>query len=84
MKKLNKTITKKELQQCNKYCNAYVKELNRKAEEGSKKYNFPYRPPTKEENAFAFNTCKKTFCNTKCEGFDFSGDKQKQLEFKKK
>ena len=38
---------------------------------------------TKKENDFTYNTCKKTFCNEKCEGYDFFGNKQKQIDFNK-
>ena len=70
VKKLNKTLTHNELQKCNKFCKSYTVELDRREKKGSIKYNVLYRPPTKEENEFAFNTCKKTFCNSECEGFD--------------
>ena len=30
----------------------------------------PYKPPSKEEKEFEFRTCKKTFCNPKCEGYN--------------
>lgn len=84
VRKLNKTLTYNELQKCDRFCNSYVVELDRRGKEGYIKYNIPYRPPTNEENEFAFNTCKKTFCNTECKGFDFYGNKQKQMEFKNK
>jgi hypothetical protein len=78
-KKLNKTVKK-----CNRFCEKHLIEMNNKLKEGSKKYNFSYKPPTKEEKEFAYNTCKKSFCNVNCDGYDFFGDKQKQIEFKKK
>ena len=36
----------------------------------SKKWNQPYNP-TKEDLKFRYNLCKKTFCNSKCEGYPF-------------
>lgn len=47
----------------------------------TKKYNIPY--DSKEKKA-AYKTCKKTFCNKKCVGYDFYGDKKKQLAFQRK
>jgi hypothetical protein len=48
-----------------------------------KKYDKNYKP-TKQENEFSYNTCKKTFCNEKCIGYDFFGNKQEELRFQKK
>lgn len=46
--------------------------------------SYDKRKPTKEDNIFMYNTCKKTFCNNKCDGYNFFGDKQKQIDFKRK
>jgi hypothetical protein len=79
--RINKTVRKS----CDDFCkNDYMKEINNKFKSTSKKYNIPYKSPTTEENEYAYNTCKKTFCNKKCEGYDFFGDKQKQKDFKNK
>jgi len=85
-KKLNKTIKNSStLQKCEDFCkNDYMVEMKKVFKKLSEKYNIPYKSPTKQENEFAYNTCKKTFCNEKCEGFDFLGDKQKQTNFKNK
>jgi hypothetical protein len=85
-KKLNKTIKNKTtLKKCEDFCkNDYMVEMKKVFKKSSKKYNIPYKSPTKQEDEFAYNTCKKTFCNEKCEGYDFFGDKQKQIDFKKK
>ena len=85
-KKLNKTIKNKSiLKNCENFCKKdYMVEINKAIKKGSKKYNILYKSPTKEETEFTYNTCKKTFCNEKCEGYDFFGDKQKQIDFKKK
>jgi len=39
---------------------------------------------TSAERDYRLNVCKKTFCNEKCDGYDFNGDKQKQGIFKRK
>jgi hypothetical protein len=36
----------------------------------AKKWNQPYNL-TKEDLKFRYNLCKKTFCNSKCEGYPF-------------
>ena len=86
IKKINKTIKNKpSLKKCDQFCkNDYIVEMNKVFKKSAEKYNLPYTPPTKEEQNFAFNTCKKTFCNEKCDGYDFNGNKQQQLEFQKK
>jgi hypothetical protein len=58
--------------------------MNNILKNSTKKYGNPYKSPTKEENEFAYNACKKSFCNEKCDGYDFFGNKQQQEEFKKK
>jgi hypothetical protein len=88
-KKLNKTIKNKStLKKCEKFCkNDYMLELNKSFKKSSDKFrnpNIPYKSPTKQDDKFLYNTCKKTFCNTKCEGFDFFGNKQTEINFKKK
>ena len=82
---MNKTIKNKSiLKKCEAFCkNDYMVEMNKVFKKSSEKWRVPYNP-TKEDNKFMYNTCKKTFCNEKCEGYDFSGDKQKQINFKKK
>jgi len=85
-KKLTKTIKNKStLKKCEQFCKKdYMIEMRKIFKKNSEKYNIPYKSPTKEEDEFAYNTCKKTFCNEKCEGYDFFGNKQKQIDFKKK
>ena len=84
--KLNKTIKNKQiLNKCEDFCkNDYMVEMKKVFKNSSKKNNIPYISPTKQEDEFYYNTCKKTFCNEKCDGYDFFGDKQKQIDFKKK
>ena len=85
IKKLNKTIkNKSSLKKCEDFCkNDYMVEMNKVFKKSGEKWHVPYKP-TKEDNAFMYNTCKKTFCNEKCKGYDFSGDKQKANKFQKK
>jgi len=84
-KKLNKTIKNKlSLKKCEDFCkNDYMVEMNKVFKKSGEKWRVPYNP-TKDDNDFMYNTCKKTFCNEKCEGYDFFGDKQQQINFKKK
>ena len=84
-KKINKTIkNKSSLKKCEDFCkNDYMVEMNKVFKKSGEKWNVPYNP-TKKDNDFMYNNCKKIFCNEKCEGFDLFGDKQKQIDFKKK
>lgn len=84
-KRLNKTIKNKStLKKCEQFCKKdYMVEMNKVFKKSGEKWNVPYNP-TKEYNNFMYNTCKKTFCNEKCEGYDLFGYKQKQIDFKKK
>jgi hypothetical protein len=77
-KKINKTTKNKSgLKKCEQFCkNDYMVEMKKVFKKSSKKYNIPYESPTKQQDEFAYNTCKKTFCNENCEGY-------KQLDFKK-
>lgn len=84
-KKLNKTVKNKTtLKKCEDFCkNDYMVEMKKVFKLMYKKYKIPWKSPTKQEDEFDYNTCKKTFCNEKCEGYDMFGDKQRQIEFKK-
>jgi len=85
IRKLNKTIKKSSLKKCETFCQKdYIPEINKSFRKNAKKYNISYKSPTKQENDFAYNTCKKTFCNPKCDGYDFFGDEKKQKSFQKK
>ena len=78
----NKTKNRPTSRSCEDFCkNDYMVEMKKVFKQVSEKYKIPYKSPTKEDDAFAYKTCKKTFCNEKCEGF---GDKEKEKEFKKK
>jgi hypothetical protein len=86
IKKLSKTVKNKPvLKKCEDFFkNDYTPEMKRVFKKSSEKNNVPYVSPTKEDDEFTYNTCKKTFCNEKCDGYDFFGDKQKQIDFKRK
>jgi hypothetical protein len=85
--KFNKTFKNTKmlkLKTCEAFCKKdYVVEMNKVFKKSAKKYNVPYKSPTKQENVATYNTCKKTFCNENCHGYDFFGDKEKQMDFKK-
>lgn len=74
------TLNKKSFKKCENFCkNDYLKEMIKRY-----KKNDPLIKLTKQDSVFLNNTCKKTFCNEKCQGYDFFGDKIKQQEFQKK
>lgn len=62
-KKLTKTIKNKPtLKKCEDYCkNDYMVEMKKVFKNSSEKHNIPYKSPTKQEDEFAYNTCKKHF-----------------------
>jgi len=85
IRKLNKTVNNTSLKKCENFCKKdYIPEINKSIRKNAKKYNISYKFPTKQENELAYNTCKKTFCNQKCDGYDFFGDKKQQKNFHKK
>jgi hypothetical protein len=78
-KSKNKTIKKK----CEKFCKKdYMIEMDKVFKHNSKKYKLPVQSPTKKDKTIMYKTCKKTYCNPTCDGYDFFGNQQ--LEFKKK
>ena len=84
-KKLNNTFeeNKLKLKKCENFCkNYYMIEMDKVFKKIYKKYHVVYKLPTKEEKDFAYNNCKKIFCNKKCDGYDFYGNKEKQNKFK--
>ena len=84
--KIKKTIKNKEnYKSCETFCRKdYLPELNKAYKRSAERMNVPYVPPTKEDEEFAYNVCKKTFCNDKCQGYDFFGNEKQELDFKKK
>ena len=76
IKHLNKTVNKKSLQKCENFCkNNYMIEMNKVYRNNAKKYNVNYNP-TKKDKRFMYFTCKKTFCNKKCDGYTLKNFKK--------
>ena len=72
IQKLKKTNKRNpDYPKCEQFCkNDYLVETNKIFKQSAKKYKIPYTP-SKQEDHFLNNVCKKTFCNTKCDGYDF-------------
>ena len=67
---------KKKNKQCDQFCKKdYMVQMDSIFRKKSKKYKLPYNP-TKKDKQFAFNVCRKTFCNKKCHGY---GARQPQI-----
>jgi len=80
----NTTIKNKSgLGKCDNFCkNDYITEMDKINKLNMNKYfKIPYKPPSKATMDINYNSCKKKFCNTNCEGIII--DKQKELEYKK-
>jgi len=81
----NKTEKKKHRKtkkKCKRFCKKdYLPEINKRAKQVSEKQNIPYQPPTDKEKKLYYKGCKKSFCNRKCKGYDFFGNKERQKEF---
>ena len=84
-KTLKNTKTKtKTKNTCDNFCkNDYLNQINKKIKESSKKYNTRYKQPSKKEKQYSLKVCKKTYCNEKCYGYDFFGDKNREKQFLK-
>jgi len=64
----NKTM-KKTYKNCDKFCKKdYLVEIDKSHRKSAKKWNQKYNP-TKSELDFRYDVCKKTFCNSKCQGY---------------
>lgn len=81
----DKTVKNKvALKKCNDFCKKdYTPEMNKVFKRAAKEYGDPYRPPTKDENEYLYQSCNKLFCNERCDGFDFKEDKQRRDFYKK-
>ena len=67
---------------CNNFCkNDYMKVMDKVLDKLNKIYKEPKL--TKKQRQTYLKTCKKTYCNNNCDGYDFYGDKKKQKNFKK-
>ena len=68
-KAIKQQSRKKKNKQCDQFCKKdYMVQMDSVFRKKSKKYKLPYNP-TKKDKQFAFNVCRKTFCNTKCHGY---------------
>ena len=83
-RKLNQTMKNTPgFSRCKSFCkNDYIPRMYKALDRGFAKYNIPRKAPIRRDDAYAYNACKKTFCNETCDGYDFFGDKRKQREFK--
>lgn len=55
---------------CNRFCEKdYLPEMNEVLIRSAKKWSIPYEKPSKDNIRRIIKTCKKTFCNEKCEGY---------------
>jgi hypothetical protein len=69
---------------CERFCEQdYRVETDKIFKRSAKKYNIPYKPSSSQEQHFVNNVCKKMFCNTKCDGYDFTFN-NKKVNFIKK
>ena len=96
--KSNKSVKKKPkhkstLKKCETFCKKdympemiKIKDKRRKEEKNPlaiKLYGLVDNYKTKV-NDMEYKNCKKTYCNEKCEGYDFNGDTKFQKEFQKR
>jgi hypothetical protein len=82
MKTAKKTVKKSTtMKKCKMYCeNDYIPKLNKTMKQMHKRYGIAYKTPTKKEKLAAYNACKKTFCNEKCEGYDSKYNPPENIE----
>jgi hypothetical protein len=84
IKSSRKPSTNSKMKQCEDFCkNDYKDHIVKHREKNQKKYNYIYSATNKADQ-FGYATCKKSYCNEKCEGLDFFGDKEEELAHKKK
>jgi hypothetical protein len=82
VKRINKT-KKNTLKKCEHFCkNDYMVKMDKVYKKSAKKWKVVYSP-TKKDKQYSYRVCKKTFCNPKCEGYDFYGNVKQQEKFKK-
>jgi len=83
MKQSMKPSTNSKMKQCEDFCkNDYREHVVKQREKNQKKYNYVYSATNKKDQ-FGYATCKKSYCNEKCEGLDFFGNKEEELSHKK-
>jgi hypothetical protein len=79
--KTTKTKTKSStMKRCEDFCkNDYKQHIIKHREKNQKKYNYVYSATNKKDE-FGYATCKKSYCNEKCEGLDFFDDNKKNIK----
>ena len=83
-KTTTKTANNSTMKQCEDFCKKdYREHVEKRREKIKKKYNYIYSATNKADE-FGYATCKKSYCNEKCEGLEFFGDKEQELSHKKK
>jgi hypothetical protein len=56
---------------CERFCEGdYRIETDKLFKKTSKKFNVPYKKSSPQEQQFVNNVCKKTYCNTQCDGYN--------------
>ena len=81
--KTTKTTNNSTMKRCEDFCkNDYKDHIVKHREKNQKKYNYVYSATNKADQ-FGYATCKKSYCNKKCEGLEFFGDKEQELAHKK-
>ncbi len=69
IKKIKNKTSKSSYKPCEQFCKKdYMVEMDNVYRKSAKKYNQVYKP-TKEDLKSRYNVCKKTFCNSQCEGY---------------
>lgn len=80
MKTTTKPSTTSKMKQCEDFCkNDYKEHVVKQREKNQKKFNYVYSATNKKDE-FGYATCKKSYCNEKCEGLDFFGDNKKNIK----
>ena len=78
--KTAKIIKNSTMKRCEDFCkNDYKDHIVKHREKNQKKYNYVYSATNKKDE-FGYATCKKSYCNQKCEGLEFFGDNQKKIK----
>jgi hypothetical protein len=68
-KQIKNKTSKSNYKPCEQFCKKdYMVEIDKVYRKSAKKWKQPYKS-TKEDLKFRYDVCKKTFCNSKCEGY---------------
>jgi hypothetical protein len=80
MKQSMKPSTNSKMKQCEDFCkNDYREHVVKQREKNQKKFNYVYSATNKKDE-FGYATCKKSYCNEKCEGLDLFDDNKKNIK----